>query len=114
MYAWIKVNYPQLSDEDKKFVVDNRESLTIQQIDEKLALAYVKKFVDFSTVDGIPEPAEETTPEETTPKETEPDTPDTGDRSGFRFYVILASSSGILLLAAAVAGMIGKKKKKHQ
>ena len=53
-----------LSDEDKKFVVDNRESLTIQQIDEKLALAYVKKFVDFSTVDGIPEPAEETTPEE--------------------------------------------------
>ena len=57
---------------------------------------------------------EETTPEETTPKETEPDTPDTGDRSGFRFYVILASSSGILLLAAAAAGIIKKKKKKHQ
>lgn len=47
--------YHFLSDDDKKGVIDNIDNYSLQQIDEKLALIYVNKFVDFSTVDGRPE-----------------------------------------------------------
>lgn len=41
-----------LSDEDKADVIAHKEEYSIEQIDEKLALVYVRKNVDFSTVDG--------------------------------------------------------------
>lgn len=44
--------YHMLSDEDKADVVAHKEEYTMEQIDEKLALVYVRKNVDFSTVDG--------------------------------------------------------------
>ena len=44
--------YHMLSDEDKADVVAHKEEYTLEQIDEKLALIYVRKNVDFSTVDG--------------------------------------------------------------
>ena len=47
--------YHMLSDEDKA-------EYTLQQIDEKLALVYVNKNVDFSTVDGLPEEKQEVEP----------------------------------------------------
>lgn len=47
--------YHMLSDEDKADVVAHKDEYTLEQIDEKLALVYVNKNVDFSTVDGLPE-----------------------------------------------------------
>jgi len=47
--------YHMLSDEDKADVVAHKAEYTIEQIDEKLALVYVRKNVDFSTIDGKPE-----------------------------------------------------------
>lgn len=47
--------YHMLSDEDKAEVVAHKDEYTLEQIDEKLALVYVRKNVDFSTVDGRPE-----------------------------------------------------------
>lgn len=47
--------YHMLSDEDKAEVVARKDEYTLEQIDEKLALVYVRKNVDFSTVDGRPE-----------------------------------------------------------
>ena len=44
--------YHMLSDEDKADVVAHKDEYTLEQIDEKLALIYVRKNVDFSTVDG--------------------------------------------------------------
>lgn len=44
--------YHMLSDEDKADVVAHKNEYTEQQIDEKLALVYVKKNVDFDAVDG--------------------------------------------------------------
>lgn len=44
--------YHMLSDEDKQYYVDNKDSFSAEQIDEKLALVYVNKYVDFSAVDG--------------------------------------------------------------
>lgn len=44
--------YHMLSDEDKADVLAHKEEYTMEQIDEKLALVYVRKNVDFSTVDG--------------------------------------------------------------
>lgn len=44
--------YHMLSDEDKADVVAHKRDYTLEQIDEKLALVYVHKNVDFSTVDG--------------------------------------------------------------
>ena len=44
--------YHMLSDEDKADVVDHKSEYSVQQIDEKLALVYVNKNVDFTTVDG--------------------------------------------------------------
>ena len=44
--------YHMLSDEDKADIVAHKEEYTLEQIEEKLALVYVKNNVDFSTVDG--------------------------------------------------------------
>lgn len=44
--------YHMLSDEDKADVISHKEEYTLEQIDEKLALIYVRKNVDFDTVDG--------------------------------------------------------------
>lgn len=44
--------YHMLSDEDKADVIAHKEEYTLEQIDEKLALIYVRNNVDFSTVDG--------------------------------------------------------------
>lgn len=50
--------YHMLSDEDKEDIVAHKEEYTLEQIDEKLALVYVRKNVDFSTVDGHQEEEE--------------------------------------------------------
>lgn len=50
--------YFMLSDEDKADVVSNRDSYTLDEIEAKLALAYVKKNVDFN-IDEPEVPAEE-------------------------------------------------------
>ena len=47
--------YHMLSDEEKAEVVAHKEEYTLEQIDEKLALIYVRNNVDFSTVDGHPQ-----------------------------------------------------------
>ena len=44
--------YHMLSEEDKADVVAHKSEYSVQQIDEKLALVYVNKNVDFMTVDG--------------------------------------------------------------
>lgn len=54
--------YHMLSDEDKAEVVAHKDEYTLQQIDEKLALVYVNKNVNFSTVDGLPEEKQEVEP----------------------------------------------------
>lgn len=50
--------YHMLSDEEKADVVAHKEEYTLEQIDEKLALIYVRNNVDFSTVDGHPQTEE--------------------------------------------------------
>ena len=50
--------YHMLSDEEKAEVVAHKEEYTLEQIDEKLALIYVRNNVDFSTVDGHPQTEE--------------------------------------------------------
>jgi FtsZ-binding cell division protein ZapB len=44
--------YDMLSDEDKADVVDNIDDYSVEQIDEKLALVYVKKNVSFDGKEG--------------------------------------------------------------
>ena len=39
-------------DEDKADVISNKEKYSYEEIEEKLALAYVRKNVDFSTIDN--------------------------------------------------------------
>lgn len=51
--------YHMLSDEDKAEVIAHKSKYTCEEIEEKLALIYVKKNVDFSTLDGKPEVEEE-------------------------------------------------------
>lgn len=51
--------YHMLTDEDKAAIVEHKEEYSLEQIEEKLALVYVRKNVDFSTVDGLPEKEEE-------------------------------------------------------
>lgn len=51
--------YHMLSDEEKAEVVAHKEEYTLEQIDEKLALIYVRNNVDFSTVDGHPQTEED-------------------------------------------------------
>lgn len=46
--------YHMLSDEEKAPIVANMDEYTLEQIDEKLALVYVRNNVDFNTVDGHP------------------------------------------------------------
>lgn len=46
--------YHMLSDEEKASVVAYMDEYTLEQIDEKLALVYVRNNVDFNTVDGHP------------------------------------------------------------
>lgn len=47
--------YHMLSDEDKKDVIEHKDEYTLEEIESKLALAYVRNNVDFETVDGKPE-----------------------------------------------------------
>ena len=46
--------YHMLSDEEKSSVVSHMDEYSLEQIDEKLALIYVRNNVDFNTVDGHP------------------------------------------------------------
>ena len=46
--------YHMLSDEEKSSVVAHMDEYSLEQIDEKLALIYVRNNVDFNTVDGHP------------------------------------------------------------
>ena len=48
----IIAKYHMLSDEDKADIVAHKEEYALEQIEEKLALVYVRKNVDFNTVDG--------------------------------------------------------------
>ena len=54
--------YHMLSDEDKADIIANKEQFTLSEIESKLALLYVKKNVDFETVDGKKEEASEAAP----------------------------------------------------
>lgn len=47
--------YYMLDDADKADVIAHKSELTCQEIEEKLAFAYVQKNVDFSSIDGSPE-----------------------------------------------------------
>lgn len=51
--------YHMLSDEDKKDIIEHKSEYSIQEIEAKLALLYVQKNVDFSTVSGEIEEAVE-------------------------------------------------------
>lgn len=55
--------YHMLSDDEKAPVVAHMDEYTLEQIDEKLALVYVRNNVDFNTVDGHPV-EQESTPRE--------------------------------------------------
>ena len=50
--------YHMLSDEDKAEIIEHKTEFTLDEIDAKLALLYVKKNVDFSTLTGEAEEAE--------------------------------------------------------
>jgi hypothetical protein len=51
--------YFMLSDEDKADVIAHKSEYSYEEIEEKLALAYVRKNVDFTTIDGQTEEEEE-------------------------------------------------------
>ena len=51
--------YFMLSDEDKADVVAHKTEYSYEKIEEKLALAYVRKNVDFTTINGEVEQEEE-------------------------------------------------------
>ena len=48
-------SYHMLSDEDKAEVIEHKSEYTLDEIKSKLAVIYVEKNVDFSTLDGKPE-----------------------------------------------------------
>lgn len=50
--------YHMLSDEDKAEIVADKDKFTLSEIESKLALLYVRKNVDFETVDGHAESTE--------------------------------------------------------
>lgn len=52
--------YHMLSDEDKKDVIEHKSEYSYEEIEQKLALIYVKNNVDFSTLTGEQEEVEET------------------------------------------------------
>lgn len=47
--------YAMLSEEDKQPLMDAKEKYSFDELEAKLALLYVQKNVDFSTIDGKPE-----------------------------------------------------------
>lgn len=49
-------SYHMLSDEDKAEVIEHKSEYSLDEIKSKLAVIYVEKNVDFSTLDGKPEP----------------------------------------------------------
>lgn len=51
--------YFMLDNEDKKEIIENKEQYTLDEIESKLAVIYVQKNVDFSTLDGSAEETEE-------------------------------------------------------
>lgn len=59
-------SYHMLSEEDKQEVIEHKSEYTLDEIKSKLAVIYVEKNVDFSTLDGKPEvePRAETSEEE--------------------------------------------------
>ena len=44
-----------LSEEDKREIMEHKSEFTLDEIKAKLAVIYVEKNVDFSTLDGQPE-----------------------------------------------------------
>ena len=48
-------SYYMLSEEDKREVMEHKSEFTLDEIKAKLAVIYVEKNVDFSTLDGQPE-----------------------------------------------------------
>lgn len=48
-------SYHMLSDEDKHDVIEHKSEYSLDEIKSKLAVIYVEKNVDFSTLDGKPE-----------------------------------------------------------
>lgn len=62
--------YFMLDDADKAEVIEHKSEYSYDEIEQKLALAYVKKNVDFSTVDGEPEVEEQAAPAVTFSLET--------------------------------------------
>ncbi len=48
-------SYYMLSEEDKREVMEHKSEFTLDEIKSKLAVIYVEKNVDFSTLDGQPE-----------------------------------------------------------
>ena len=59
--------YYMLDDADKTDVIAHKSELTCQEIEEKLAFAYVQKNVDFSSIDGSLEEVETAVSEEEDP-----------------------------------------------
>lgn len=57
-------SYYMLSEEDKHEVMEHKSEFTLDEIKAKLAVIYVEKNVDFSTLDGQPEAEHEVTEEE--------------------------------------------------
>lgn len=53
--------YHMLSEEDKADVVANKENYSLDEIEAKLALAYVQKNVDFESIDGVKEDEDDET-----------------------------------------------------
>ena len=48
-------SYYMLSEEDKREIMEHKSEFTLDEIKAKLAVIYVEKNVDFSTLDGQPE-----------------------------------------------------------
>ena len=48
-------SYYMLSEEDKREIMEHKSEFTLDEIKSKLAVIYVEKNVDFSTLDGQPE-----------------------------------------------------------
>lgn len=60
-------SYYMLSDEDKHEVIEHKSEFTLDEIKSKLAVIYVEKNVDFTTLDGQPEVSEAAESEEEDP-----------------------------------------------
>ena len=60
-------SYYMLSDEDKREVIEHKSEYSLDEIKSKLAVIYVEKNVDFTTLDGQPEVSEVAESEEEDP-----------------------------------------------